>query len=492
MSSDKVPVSKIARASKFLKTGMKVGGEYAKHYGKTMLTGKAVDQEALERDIANDLFESFSELRGSALKVAQMLSMDNVNFGSAFGSVMQKAQYSVPPMSAPLAVKTFTKSVGKAPEDVFDFFNPKAVRAASMGQVHEAMKDGVKLAVKIQYPGVADSIKSDLALVKGVAGRVMGVSQAELGPYLKEVESKLVEESNYRLELQNSIEFAEACKELTGVVFPKYFPEYSSDRVITMEWIEGRHMKEFLATNPGEELRLTAAQNLWEYYELQVHKLRKLNSDPHPGNFLFRKDGTIGVLDFGCTKELSNEVYDGYYKMADPTLFDDYAKAEQVLLQLELLRPADDAARRKYLVDLFGRMIQLIAKPYHLGRFYFNDNHFYEQITELGTEIAKLHELRGSKDYLFINRTYFGLFSLFQQLDVEMNTVCQFRDDFLVTDPALRERLLKTPGGRSKAEVVANIQKAQEFLPAPTMGAANPSKKSRSKKKEPAAEVVEA
>jgi len=429
MGQDKIPVSKIDRASKFLKTGLKMGGNYAKHIGKKV-TFQDSSKEDLDRANANTLFEGFSELKGSALKVAQMLSMDNVNFSASFADVMQKAQYSVPPMSAPLAVRCFSKSIGKSPEDVFDKFNPNALRAASMGQVHEAWLDGKKLAVKIQYPGVAESIKSDMKMVKSVASRVMGVSQAELGPYFEEVEGRMLEESDYRIELENSLRFADACKHLDGIVFPKFYTEYSTDRVLVMEWLEGMHQKEFLAQNPSSDLRHKLARHLWDYYEFQMHVLKEMNADPHPGNFLFRNDGTIGVLDFGCTKRLSQEVYDGYFRMADPHLFDpqNRERAQQVLLELEILRPTDTGEHREFLTDLFGRLISLIALPYHQGRFNFNNPDYYEEIKTLGGEIAKLRELRGSKDFLFINRTYFGLFSLFQHLDVEMDTTCTYHD----------------------------------------------------------------
>ena len=427
MSQDKVPSSKIERASKFLKTGLKVGGNYLKYYGQKAMF-QDVEPEELEKANANDIFDSFAELKGSALKVAQMLSMDTINFSQSFTSVMQKAQYSVPPMSGPLAVQAFTKSIGKSPDKVFDSFNINAHKAASMGQVHVAYKDGKKLAVKIQYPGVGDSVKSDLNMVRTVAHRVIGVSPQEMGPYFDEVEARLLEEADYRLELKNSLEFRSECADMEGIVFPNYYPEYSSERVITMEWIDGLHMKEFLELNPKKEVKTTCARNLWNLYEFQIHKLRKLNADPHPGNFLFREDGTVGVLDFGCTKRLTPDLYEDYFLMAEPALFEDKERAEAVLLKLEILRPTDSTERRAYLMGLFGRLISHIAQPYHDGWFDFNNESFYHEITEIGTEISKLRELRGSKDFLFLNRTYFGLYALFQQLDAQLETVCQYKD----------------------------------------------------------------
>jgi len=148
----------------------------------------------------------------------------------------------------------------------------------------------------------------------------------------------------------------------------------------------------------------------------------------HPGNFLFRPDGTVGVLDFGCTKKLNDQLYEDYFLLADPNLFDDTTKAKEVLLKLEILRPTDSPEREAQISDLFQRLISLIAMPYHEGRFYFNNQDFYHKITDVGKDISKLREVRGNKDFLFINRTYYGLYSLFQQLDVELDTECKFKD----------------------------------------------------------------
>lgn len=427
MSKDKVPTGKIARASRFLRTGAKVGRNYAKHYSKK-LVGQEVEQNDLDKANAEDIFDGFSQLRGSALKVAQMLSMDSINFSESFTNVMQKAQYSVPPMSAPLAVQAFKKSIGKNPSEVFDKFNSEALKAASMGQVHEAWKDGEKLAIKIQYPGVGDSIRSDMKMVKKAASRVMHVPVAEIAPYFQEIEDRLMEEADYEHELKASMEFAEAAKDIQGIVFPKYYPEYSSDRVLTMQWIEGKHLKDYMATDPSLEERTKMAYRIWDFYEYQIHVLRKVNADPHPGNFLFRDDDTVGVLDFGCTKELTDELYRDYFKLAEPGLFQDKERAEQALIDNNIIREDDPRERRDYLIDLFGRLITLITQPYHDGEFDFSDDSYYHKVTEISKEISKLGEMRGNKDFLFLNKTYYGLYSLFSTLGVKLTTASVYRD----------------------------------------------------------------
>jgi predicted unusual protein kinase regulating ubiquinone biosynthesis (AarF/ABC1/UbiB family) len=354
--------------------------------------------------------------------MAQMLSMDTTNLGSAFTDAFQKAQYSVPPMSAPLAVQAFTKSIGKPPEQVFDKFNAQAIRAASMGQVHEAWLGGQRLAVKIQYPGVADAIRSDMRMVKQFAPAVVKASAKEMEPYFEEVEGKLLEESNYALELTNSLAFRAACADLPGVTFPEYFPEFSGDRVLTMSWLPGLHLRDWLTSEPTEEAKHQAALNLWNLYDFQVHVLRAVNADPHPGNFLFQPDGSIGVLDFGCTKRIGPDLYADYFALADPALFTDLPALTAAMYKLEILRPTDSPEKVSHLMALFTELIGLITSPLHAERFDFNQAPFYERVSEIGKEIAAMREVRGSKDFLFVNRAFFGLYTMLQQLEANIPT----------------------------------------------------------------------
>ena len=249
---DKIPVSKVKRAAKLVSTGAKIGGNYVKYFAKKVVGNEHAKQDLIE-DNAEDIYKSLSELKGGALKMAQIISMDKGMMPAAFTEKFAQAQYSAPPLSYPLVVKTFRQNFGKSPSEIFDTFSKHATNAASIGQVHKASLNGKTFAVKIQYPGVADSVKSDLKLVKPIAMRMMGVKEKEIKQYLDEVESKLLEETDYKLELKQSIEVGSACKEMDGVFFPNYYPELSGDRILTMDWLEGMHIKEFLKTNPTQE-----------------------------------------------------------------------------------------------------------------------------------------------------------------------------------------------------------------------------------------------
>ena len=157
---DKIPTNKIERAGQLVKTGCKVGGNYLAYYGEKMVN-PSLSKEKLNENNAEDIYDGLKNLKGSALKVAQMLSMEKSILPRAYTEKFSLAQFSIPPLSAPLVRKTFKKYLGKTPEEVFDTFSENSINAASIGQVHKATKNGKELAVKIQYPGVAESIGSD-------------------------------------------------------------------------------------------------------------------------------------------------------------------------------------------------------------------------------------------------------------------------------------------------------------------------------------------
>ena len=171
------------------------------------------------------------DLKGSALKVAQMMSMDKSVLPKEYVEKFSLSQFSVPPLSGPLISKTFKKNFGKTPQELYDTFETNAIHAASIGQVHKATINGKKLAVKIQYPGVADSISSDLALVKPFALKILKLSKKDSEIYFQEVKNKLLEETSYINELEQGQELAENCKEIENIKFPEFFPELSTNKI---------------------------------------------------------------------------------------------------------------------------------------------------------------------------------------------------------------------------------------------------------------------
>ena len=349
---DKIPTSKLTRATKMVTTGAKVGVNYLKYYGDKLTKTEEEAKARLNENNAEDIYDGLKQLKGSALKVAQMLSMEKSILPQAYVEKFSLAQFSVPPLSAPLVSKTFKKYFGKLPSEIYDTFNLHSVNAASIGQVHLAEKDGKKLAVKIQYPGVADSIASDLAMVKPIAIKMFNIKGTDSDKYFQEVENKLVEETNYILEVEQSKAIVAACKHIPNLKFPNYYEALSSERIITMDWMEGEHLSEFTAYNKDQNKANQLGQALWDFYMYQMHVVKKVHADPHPGNFLVSKSGDLIALDFGCMKEVPLDFYVPYFELAKPEVIGNTKLFTAKMYELEILR-ADDTQEE---LDFFSAM----------------------------------------------------------------------------------------------------------------------------------------
>jgi len=425
-SQNNITSSKIGRAAKLVGTGAKIGTNYFKYYAKKSITGND-DREMLHQDNATDIYDSLSNLKGSALKVAQMLSMDKNLLPRAYTDKFAMSQYSAPPMSGPLVIKTYKTATGRYPTEDFDQFDTKSLAAASIGQVHLAKKGDKEYAIKIQYPGISDSIKSDLRLVKPVANAMFGLSEKEMKKYFEEVEEKLLEETQYDLELQRGMQIATACAHLEHVYFPQYYPEFSNNKVLVMDYIRGKHLKEYLETNPTQEQKNSVAQALWNFYEFQLHEEKAIHADPHPGNFLFDDNGNVGVIDFGCVKVVPEDFYVSYFPLLIEEIQDNKPLIDSLLRSIEIIFPGDSSAVESELTSAFLKMTTLLSRPFRSETFHFTDS-FLDEIYAMGEEIYKIPEVRrptqprGSKHALYINRTYFGIYSIMSDLNAEIKT----------------------------------------------------------------------
>lgn len=422
---DHIPTGKIERASKLVTTGVKLGGNYIKYIGDKIVDPENA-REKLDEENAKDIYDGLKSLKGSALKVAQMLSMEKNLLPSAYVERFSLAQFSVPPLSGPLVRKTFKKYFGKYPKELFDTFAAQSVNAASIGQVHLATKNGKKLAVKIQYPGVANSIGSDLALVKPVATRMFNLKGQDTEKFFKEIEGKLLEETDYNLELEQSLTIKEQCKDIPNLLFPNYYADLSCEKILTMDWMDGIHLSEYTQDNNNQDKNNRIGQTLWDFYMYQMHVLKSVHADPHPGNFLINEKGELIAIDFGCIKEIPEEFYTPYFELANEAAINDLDFFARKITELEILRSDDSAEARKYIINLFHDMLSVFTQPFHGETFDFSNEAFWGRIATMSDRLAndeylrKLNGNRGSRHFLYINRTFFGLYNLMHDLKAEI------------------------------------------------------------------------
>ena len=413
---DSIPTKKIDRVAKLVTTGVKIGGNYLKYYGEKVVN-PSLTKDKLHEENATDIYDGLKELKGSALKVAQMLSMEKNLLPQSYVDKFSLSQFSVPPLSAPLVRKTFKTYFKKYPNEIFDEFSPDAINAASIGQVHKAKLNGKNLAVKIQYPGVRDSIKTDIAMVKPIAVRMFNL-QGTSNDYFQEVEDKLTEETDYKLELQQSEAVRLDCAVIDNLVFPKYYPDFSSDKIITMDWMTGIHLSEFCKLDNSQETKNLVGQTLWNFYMFQIHQLKKFHADPHPGNFLVSDKNELIAIDFGCMKEIPLSFYVPYFEISSPEILNNPERFNEKLYELEILKPNDKPKEIAFFTDLFHQLLTIFTKPVSQEEFDFSDEVFFGEIAQLSEKFAndkqlrKMNGNRGSKHFIYVNRTFFGLYNL--------------------------------------------------------------------------------
>jgi predicted unusual protein kinase regulating ubiquinone biosynthesis (AarF/ABC1/UbiB family) len=424
---DKIPTGKLGRTGKMLQTGLKVGGNYLKYYGKKAVNPEA-SLEELHQSNADDIYNGLKSLKGSALKVAQMLSMEKNLLPGAYVEKFSLAQFSVPPLSAPLVRKTFKRYHGMYPEEIFDSFSKESVNAASIGQVHKATKDGKELAVKIQYPGVAESISSDLAMVKPIALKMFNLKAKDSEKFFREVEGKLLEEIDYLLEVQQSKEISEACEVIPNIRFPKYYEELSSEKIITMDWMHGQHLSDFAKSNKDQKAADKIGQTLWDFYLFQIHGLKAVHADPHPGNFLIDEENNLIAIDFGCIKRLPETFYNPYFELTKKENFENADLLRSKLHDLEILKKEDSKAEEEYFTQLYYQMLSLFSRPLNTDKFDFSDPAFLAEIAALSERygkdpgLRKMNTNRGSEHFIYISRTFMGLYMLLHELGATVDT----------------------------------------------------------------------
>lgn len=423
MSND-FPSSKLERGKIFAKTGLKVGTNYAKRYLKKSVGKKESEEEGkhFHTQNARQVFNEFTKLRGTALKIAQSLSMDEGMLPEEFAEVMSESQYSVPPINKALARSIIKKELGDYPENLFDHFETEAIAAASIGQVHEArLKNGQKVAVKIQYPNVKNTIHSDMSMAKTLMKRIVS-GGGNFDEYFEEIEETLMEETDYHQEAAYLKYFNKRFSE-GEIITPEYVEELSTDKVLTMTFIEGRHLKEFLASNPSQEERNHFGQLLWDFFHDQVEQRNFIHADTHPGNFFFRDDGKLGVIDFGCVKKFSEEFTHNYMQLLPKHLKQSEKEIRKLYLKLDIIKenPKDPAAEEEFFqfCKAYG---DTFAKPYMGNEFDFGDPDFRKKLTRFARELPIQNEPRGDKNFIYSTKVHLGLYSMLMKLKANIDT----------------------------------------------------------------------
>lgn len=310
------------RFARFARLSGLTAGVAARHLTQRALAAFQSEEEAEEarrrtlEKSASTIAATFGELKGAAMKVGQMLSTDPELLPPEVTSALATLQRDAPPMPFSMVRGVVENALGGALEDHFTSFSEEPIGAASIGQVHRATtREGEDVAVKVQYPGIAESIESDLKNL----GALLNLARAKLpkervNAYLEEITEVLKRESDYLYEADALERFQTVLKDVQGVRAPIPVHELCRRDLLTMEYVEGERLVDWLARQIDEKKRDMGTRLVHAYIEM-VHTHGALHADPHPGNFLVDGEGRLVFLDMGCVRDYDLAFSDGLIRI---------------------------------------------------------------------------------------------------------------------------------------------------------------------------------
>ena len=417
--------ARLGRNVTIARVGAKTGARWARTRAqKTFASAErreALDA-AFELKTTEEVVQSLGNLKGAMMKIGQMASYLDLGLPPAARQTLAQLQTDAPPMSGELAAQVIIEELGSHPDELFAEWDPIPIASASIGQVHRALtREGAAVAVKVQYPGVADAIESDLRTNDSLfaALRVLfpGIDTTSITDELRE---RLSEELDYELEARNQAYFAEYFAGHPFVHVPPILAALSTRRVLTSELVVGASFAEVLEWSQHE--KDLAAETLFRFSFGAIYRLAAFNGDPHPGNYIFHEGGRITFLDFGLVK---------HFTEADTRLFEalivnmvverDYAAFRREIEEAGLLPPG-----APFPDELIGEYFSYFYDFVLEDRDFTFDEEYsaagIRQIFETGGEHGELKKvLNVPSSFVVLQRINFGLISLFGQLGSRRN-----------------------------------------------------------------------
>lgn len=424
MSSQKSTTT--GRALRMASMGAGIAGSYAGYLLQRAFLGEAKSKIKLKSThtrAARRMADEMQALRGPAMKLGQMLSLQTGVLPDEILAELSALQMEAPGMHPSLVRVQVKASLGREPEEIFKQFTAEPFAAASLGQVHHAVtREGQRVAVKIQYPGIRQAIENDFSLFRTFSKPAQASGHIPKSA-IDEIEKQIIAETDYVREADNIEFLAGRLAPLSFVKVPRVFRKYSSDKVLTMSLMSGQHLEDFLAQRPSQKLRNQLGAHLFELFYFQVLKVEALHADPHWGNYLFNDDAGISLVDFGCVKYLSPEsvaylrsvfLYPGATDSPDfrRLLEKYYADIGEKLL------PAARRALVRFADNFYCKVYPPKSEQYQL--FDFGDATFLRDFLR---ESKNLLRTKGVlTEFIFMGRAEMGLYQTLHRLKARVPT----------------------------------------------------------------------
>ena len=431
LSQRPIPVGRLTRLRSVCSAQAKIALAYAAYWLRYGYAARGEKERRLNEthlSAALELFSTMSYLRGAFMKVGQLLANYPNVLPAQFIDTLNMLHFEAPPMHFSLLREFVRNELGADPADIFDEFETKAFAAASLGQVHRArLKTGEQVAVKVQYPNIGRTIREDMRNLSAILAPMRFTADWEnLRQQLEDICRTLERETDYLEEAARLQKARTLFVEADRIVVPRVFAELSTARVLTTEYLDGVHIGQFLASHPTPALRNSYGERILRISYRMLYAGRRVYADPHPGNYLFLKDGRLGLIDFGCCREFTPEEWDYFCQVHDSPRSAEHLR-EALRRGMELLGgPSPRPGQLKFAEDF----CRWVWEPGTFdGDFDFGDEEYLRRGVSLYAEGARRGYVRSKPVNTWLVRDFFGVRALAFRLGARFNAKVVFEEE---------------------------------------------------------------
>jgi predicted unusual protein kinase regulating ubiquinone biosynthesis (AarF/ABC1/UbiB family) len=371
-------------------------------------------QYDLELRSAEQVTERLGSMKGALMKLGQMASYLDEGLPPHVRGALAQLQSNAPPMSGELAAEQIRSALGQHPDTLFAEWDPTPIASASIGQVHRAIThNGRAVAVKVQYPGIADAIESDLKTADWVFGAMgFGFKSLDTDAVTTEIRARIIEELNYELEADNQRRFADFFAGHPTIHIPAVVDELSCRTVLTTELATGSTFDEVTTWEQTE--RDAVAETLFRFVFRSLYALRAFNGDPHPGNYLFHRNGRVTFLDFGLCRSFTPAETANFLSLIRTMVLEHDPKAFRQALTTVGLLARDAPASDDELADFFRPFYAIVMER---GPFAFTPEYASSIVRRtFATESPVAQYATVPPEFVIIQRINLGLYALLGSL----------------------------------------------------------------------------
>ncbi|MEE2750028.1 MAG: AarF/UbiB family protein [Myxococcota bacterium] len=371
---------------------------------------------------AEKIVETMGRLKGAAMKVGQTVAVmaDGAGLPPEVASILSRLHDKAPPVSFEVIQEDIESELGAPISELFSEFEPEPLGSASLGQAHVArLENGQEVVVKVLHRGISGSVDSDLMALRSIltASRILQRDKEELDAVFSEIRERLEEELDYRQEALNIETFSDMLSDLDGVRVPKMVSTHSTERVLTMERLSGEPLEDFLALGDAQACQ-KAGENLATLFQEMFYRHRTLHCDPHPGNYLFEADGTLGLLDYGCVRRFEPEFVARYAQIGRAAVLSQREEALRLAHEMGCLDGAPPEAE-----SLLWQFFEVIAIPFQGGAYRAgsSEDSVQASLQELAPNFVRYPQIKSPPELVYLHRSLMGVYAMLRQLQTELD-----------------------------------------------------------------------